>query len=152
MPNLLNMGEMGAIALHLLLDLAATRRKSPAGRRSAKDIAESLNASVHTLQKVARRLTMSGWIDGSRGPGGGFLLIADPAALSLLDVIQGVEGPVGGNGCLFGKRVCPAGTRCAFSGLTESLERQVLDYYRNTTLADLLAGTESGAENKKDKP
>lgn len=150
MAKLLAIGEMGALALHVLTDLATLRAEDPEGRRNVRDIAEKLGASVHTLQKVARRLVVLGWVEGARGVGGGLRLLADPERLTLLNVVEGLDGPVCAHGCLFDKRVCPAGARCAFAGLTESLERQVLDYFRGTTLADLRDGVENLPDAKGD--
>ena len=137
MAGLLNVGEMGALALHVLLELAVLRKGSPEGRKTVQDIAAKLKASVHTLQKVTRRLIMMEMIEGTRGVNGGLKLIGNPRAITLLQVLEGVEGRICFNGCMFAKKVCPSGERCMFEGLTGIMERKFREYFTRTTLADL---------------
>lgn len=137
MAGILNINEMGALALHVLAELAALREQNPEDRRTIHHIAEHLHASAHTLQKVSRRLIMMELIEGARGANGGLRLIADPGQINLLEVIEGVEGKISSHGCMFAKRVCPADARCAFSSVTGKMEKMVRDYFANTTIADL---------------
>lgn len=137
MAGLLNVGEMGAMALHLLVELAVLHQENPDGRQTVQEIAGKLHASVHTLQKVSRRLAVMGLIEGTRGANGGMRLIADPNEVTMLQVVEGVEGKTCSNGCLFAKRVCAVGCPCIFESLTGKMEMMVRDYFASTTLADL---------------
>ena len=138
MAGLLNIGEMGALALHILVELAKVRRNDPEGRLTIQAIATTLHASVHTLQKVARRLIVMNMVEGMRGASGGLRLLAAPESVNLLQVLEGVEGKIGANGCLFAKRACPANEKCAFEGMTGVMERKIREYFTKTTLADLV--------------
>ena len=137
MAGLLNVGEMGALALHVAAELAVLREEDSDGRRTAQELAEKLHASVHTLQKVTRRLIMMGIVEGTRGVNGGLRLTADPARVTMLEIIESVEGRVCSNGCMFAKRVCPEDGTCVFEGLTGVMEKMIRDYFSGTTLADL---------------
>lgn len=137
MAGLLNIGEMGALALHVLVELAVLREKDPKARRTVQDIATQLNASTHTLQKVARRLIIMDLIEGTRGANGGLRLIADPSETTIKQVLEGIEGKFQSNGCMFATRVCPSGAQCAFANVTCVLERRIAEYFTNTTMADL---------------
>lgn len=143
MAGFLNIGEMGALALHVLVELTALRESEPDSRRTVQDLADQLLASTHTLHKVARRLIMLGMVEGARGVNGGLRLALDPDKLNLLSVIQGIEGKVSSNGCMFAKRVCPADGVCVFEGLTGKLENMLNNYFYSTTLSDLwhMSGT-----------
>lgn len=147
MAGLLNVGEMGALALHVLVELAALREEDPDGRMTVQDIATKLHASVHTLQKVTRRLIMMEMIEGTRGANGGLRLTVDPARVTMLQVVEGIEGRICSNGCMFAKRVCPAGGQCVFEGLTGIMEKKVRDYFTGTTLAGLAAMARQPALN-----
>lgn len=137
MAGLLNVGEMGALGLHVLVELAVLRAENPEERITVQAIAEKLHASVHTLQKVTRRLIMMEMVEGTRGANGGLRLAVDPGKVNMLQVIEGVEGRVCSNHCMFAKRVCPAGGKCVFEGMTGVLEKKMRDYFVGTTLADL---------------
>lgn len=142
MSGLLNVGEMGALALHVMVDLALVRREDTDARRTAQELALGLDASVHTLQKVVRRLVLAGLLDGVRGTNGGVKLTDDGAAASMLQVIESVEGPVRANGCLFSKRVCLEWKQCRFHTVTGVMEKSIRDYFSKTTIDDLCAGLE----------
>lgn len=137
MAGLLNVGEMGALALHVLVELAVLRERDPQARRAARDIAGSLRASVHTLQKVTRRLIVMELVEGTKGVNGGLRLAADPGAITMLQIVEGIEGRICSNNCMFSKRVCPPGGKCVFEGLTSRLEQQIRSYFTETTVADL---------------
>lgn len=137
MAGLLNVGEMGALALHVLVELAVLREENPDGRRTVQEIAGKLRASAHTLQKVVRRLIVMELVEGTRGANGGLRLAADPERVNMLQVIEGVEGRACSNGCLFAKRVCPEGGKCVFEGVTGVMEKQIRNYFTGTTVADL---------------
>ncbi len=139
MAGLLNVGEMGALALHVMVELAALHAEDDAARRTALQLAAGLDASVHTVQKVIRRLVAGNMLEGARGVNGGVRLAAGAEAASLLDVLECVEGPMRTNGCLFVRRVCPEGARCRFRSVTESLEQSVREHFTTTTIAKLSA-------------
>lgn len=137
MAGLLNVGEMGALALHVLVELAVLRKDDPDARLTVQELAERLSASSHTLQKVTRRLIMTDMIEGTRGSKGGLRLTANPDELTMLQIIEVVEGRICSNNCMFAKRVCPSGGKCVFEGVTGAMEKQVRDYFTGTTLANL---------------
>lgn len=139
MAGILNIGEMGALALHVLVELAVLRGENPEARRTIQHIAGHLHASAHTLQKVSRRLIMMELVDGARGASGGLKLIADPKRVSLLQVLEGVEGKFKQNNCMFAKRVCPPSAKCAFGQIAGDMEQMVRKYFADTTIADLSA-------------
>ena len=139
MAGILNIGEMGALALHILTELALLRDENPEGRHTIHHIAGHLHASAHTLQKVARRLIMMRLVEGTRGANGGLRLVANPKRITLLRVLEGVEGRLDSNGCMFARRVCPSGAQCAFAEVTVNMEKMVLDYFARTTIAELCA-------------
>ena len=137
MAGLLNIGEMGALALHTLVELTKARAINPGVRVSVSDLAAGFKASQHTLHKVVTRLVNAGLIDSARGPAGGIRLTEDPENISVLRVIEAVEGKICANACLFAQRVCPAGAPCAFSFLTDKLETQIRGYFIQTSIKEL---------------
>ncbi len=137
MSGLLNVGEMGALALHVMAELAVVKKADNAARLTAQELAKRLNASVYTLQKVIRRLVLAGMLEGTRGVNGGLRLTGEAEDISLLAVLECVEGPIPRNGCLFTKRVCPEGAVCRFQGITGEVEKGIFAYFTQTSIADL---------------
>lgn len=137
MPGTINLGEMGALALHLMLEAAKHKQANSGGWLSISSVADALNASKHTLHKVTRRLVQAGLLESSRGATGGVRLAGDGEETTLLRIVEAVDGELGTNGCLFAKRVCPPGALCLFGGITRDLEKIVRSYFAETALRDL---------------
>ena len=51
-------------------------------------------------QKLVNRLSAGGLLESSRGTGGGVRLARPPAAISLADIIEAVEGPIALSACV----------------------------------------------------
>lgn len=138
MPGFLNMGEMSALALHTMTQLANVHFADKDGRLSVVALSERLEASRHTLHKVVTRLVNAGLVDSARGPSGGIRLSQPPDRITILQVIEAVEGRITANGCLFEQRVCPSGAQCAFASLTCGMENHIREYFTKTNLVDLI--------------
>lgn len=132
--NLLRLSEDASLALHAMALLAA----HPEKRFSNAEIAHTFGASEHTLAKVLQRLSRVGLLASVRGPHGGFVLGKTPGEITLLEVYEAVEGPLGPASCLLGTPVCK-GRACVLGGLVQSIHREVADYFAQTTLAEIAA-------------
>lgn len=135
MMQLLHVSEAASLGLHAMAMLA----KAGEERKGLSALAGPLGASEHTLSKVMQRLVHAGLATSTRGPRGGFSLSGDPETITLLQVYEAVEGPIGEAGCLLGKPACD-GTGCVLGGLVESVHTQVKGYLTTTTLAALAKG------------
>jgi len=58
-------------------------------------VAERYGISSNHLAKVMRQLVRSGLAEAVRGVGGGYRLLRKPKEITLLDVVEIFEGPVG---------------------------------------------------------
>ncbi|MEI2776630.1 MAG: Rrf2 family transcriptional regulator [Tetrasphaera sp.] len=79
------------LGVYAVLDLAA----SPLQARSVTEIAERRGVSVNHLSKVMRTLAAAGLVEGARGVGGGYRFVGNAKRLTLLEVIELFEDPVG---------------------------------------------------------
>lgn len=139
MAGFLNIGEMSALALHATARLAAMEKENPGVRISVAELAKNLGSSQHTLHKVITRLVGAELVDTARGPAGGVKLAKPAELITVLAIVEAVDGKIMSNGCMFSPRGCPAGKPCAFPGLTCGLESRIRDYFQNTTLPELIA-------------
>ena len=58
-------------------------------------VGERQGIPTRYLEQIFQRLRKSGLIVGKRGPGGGYTLSRPAAKITLLDVVEAVEGPLG---------------------------------------------------------
>jgi len=61
---------------------------------SAREIAACYDIPLELMAKVLQRLTRRGLLASLQGTRGGYRLARRPAAISVADVIQAIEGPV----------------------------------------------------------
>lgn len=64
------------------------------GRTSAAVLAARAGLPVPTVQKIVSRLTAAGLLRSVRGAGGGLQLARPPAAITLAEIVEAVEGPI----------------------------------------------------------
>jgi Rrf2 family protein len=77
-------------AVRALIEIAA----SPGGPRSAEAISTAQDIPRDFLLSVLADLRRAGILASQRGQAGGWVLLADPASVSIADVIRAVDGPL----------------------------------------------------------
>ena len=95
----------------------ATRALLELGRRGdrakASDLAELVGTTPGFLSQVSSPLTAQGWMRSDPGPTGGYVATVDLGDVSVLDVIEAVEGPTDSGRCVLEDRACGGGGTCA---------------------------------------
>lgn len=69
-------------------------------RTNGSDLAASLEITTHYLPHVMAPLTRAGWVASTSGPHGGYSIAVDLHEISLLDLVEAVEGPIDNSRCL----------------------------------------------------
>ena len=129
MSNPLKFSEAANLAVHACAFLAAG-----GGRMSAGRLAELMDVSQSHLAKVLQRLAAKGLLESTRGAAGGFRLARPARELTLLELVETVDGPLDEGGCLLGKPVCGRDS-CLFTDLMERTGRMVRRKLESVTLA-----------------
>ena len=132
MSGILKISEAATLALHAGAYLASNSEGPAPTRR----IASELNVSEAHLAKVLQRLSKEGLVRSTPGPKGGFNLAKPADEISLLEVYEAIEGPLGVGGCLLGEPVCKDGL-CILGGLVTEVDQRVRDYLARTRLSQL---------------
>lgn len=88
-------------AIRIVLCLAEQGRVCP-----AQVIAECTGIDRTYIVQVAKNLRTSGLIQSVRGAQGGYELAKDPKDITLLDIVEPLEGVVTANCCLVSSRLC----------------------------------------------
>jgi Rrf2 family protein len=91
-----------------------------------REIAERRLLPAPFVRRVIGRLVSAGIVRTIRGAGGGVALARPAASISLLDVLQAMEGGVVLNRCVDTPSACPLAASCpvnaAWAGVTRGLE------------------------------
>lgn len=124
-------GEYGVLGL-----LALSRR--PVGEVAMIDVvAAEEEVPVSFLGKIFQSLARAGIVKSARGSGGGFALARDPAEITVLQVIEAIEGPIALQRCLDEDAGCENITGCALCGLLTEAQDRVKEVFQATTLREL---------------
>ncbi len=96
------------------------------------EIARAKSIPKVFLAKILQKLARAGIVRSHRGVKGGFELAKRPKDISLLDVIEAIEGPVAMNICAIDKRMCNLSNTCSvhpvWIKLREETERKLRRY------------------------
>jgi Rrf2 family protein len=106
-------------------------------------MAGSLDIPRNYLSKVLYELARRGILSSVRGPHGGFALALDPDTLTLSQVIEPFD-PFEDR-CLLMRRQCSELTPCIAHHQWKRVAAEVRGFFRNTTVAELLASAPDGA-------
>ena len=87
----------GRYALRVLLDLAQHKSSNPVPLR---DIAARQEISEKYLESILKILVQNKLVTGSRGKGGGYLLLKQPDEIDLKQVLTMMEGSLAPVSCL----------------------------------------------------
>jgi Rrf2 family protein len=131
-PRITPFSEAANLAVHALACLANEPARTNV---AAGAIAETLGVSETYLSKVLQQLVKAKLVHSSRGPSGGFAIACDPRRLTLLQIVEIVDGELESPGCLLGRPIC-AGGRCILSGALEDVVQRIRAHLERTRLAD----------------
>ena len=88
------------------------------------------------LAKIFQSLVRGGLVRSVRGVGGGFALARAPEEISVLAIIEAVEGRLAFQRCQ--DDGCVRSRGCPLCGLFAQAQRQVRELFEGTSLADLM--------------
>jgi Rrf2 family protein len=132
----MKVGSKGHYGLLALADLASSYRLNRAVQ--LKEIAENQDIPMQYLGQIMVLLKRGDLVRGARGPSGGYTLARPPESISVKEILQVLEGPMGGFdlGARRPGQVLPSVTRRFNETWAKGLRAMetVLD---ETTLADL---------------
>lgn len=125
-------------AFRIVLHLAA---KPPGTIVSGQEIAKQEQVPVQFLRKVMRFLNRAGIVRSHRGVEGGFVLNRQPEEVSLLQVIEAMEGPVELSRCLVSEEGCKIGCSrvCPVHEALQGVQATLLDSLHEIEFASLAA-------------
>jgi Rrf2 family protein len=107
----------------------------------ADQLASTLGVPRNYLSKTLHRLTRERILASARGKGGGFRLATDPKRLTLLRVVEPFDAISAERRCLLGRPTCNDRHPCPAHHRWKAVSTQVADFFRRTTVAQLIAGT-----------
>lgn len=120
-------------AVRCVLDVAQN------GRTSTGEVAKRAGIPVSILGRIVAAISRAGILTTRRGVNGGIELGRDPAEISLLEVIEAVQGPLHVNLCCEHPEACSIADICPIRNVCQEAFREVTRVF-SVTYAELLNG------------
>ena len=117
-------------ALRIVLFLC---KKGMDTKTDAKTIGELENVTLRFTLKILRKLTQAGITKSFRGVHGGYSLAKSPETVTMLEVIEVIEGNININACLGNNKLCNAG-RASFCTLHQKFKFAQEELRKNLTV------------------
>ena len=124
--------------VRVILDLATNSQN---GRTSTHEIAARQSIPNPFLAKIISQLSLAGLVITFRGAGGGVSLSRPSSEISLLNVIEALEGPIALNRCLIEPDQCPQNDHCPVHGIWAKAQADLIALLEATTFDELAHST-----------
>ena len=122
-------------AIRAMLYLA---RQKEDVRSATSQIADEQQIPPSFLAKIISQLSIAGLINTSRGARGGVSLSRPADDITLLDVVEAIDGPISLNVCSHSPGVCPFGEDCPIQPIWSDAEIELVSRLKSTNFAQLV--------------
>ena len=122
-------------AVRAVLYLSRARQ---AERSPTSAIAKDQNIPPSFLAKIISQLSISGLLRTSRGAHGGVTLAREPKDISLLEVVEAIDGPIQLNECVTNTDTCSFEENCPIKFVWCDAQDALVGRLKRTNFADML--------------
>jgi len=123
--------------------LAELAGRAPKRKMLLDDLVRGTDLPRDFLAKVFQKLVKGGLLNSVKGRGGGFSLARAPHEITLMQVLEVMEGPQCYDHCVVGLDVCSDTQPCPQHDLYKPIRQRLKQYLSTTTLADMAASLHS---------
>jgi Rrf2 family protein len=102
-------------------------------RAATSQIAEEQQIPPSFLAKIVSQLSVAGLLQTSRGARGGVSLARPPEQISLLEVVEAIDGPILLNECVAANGVCTFGDDCQMKPVWCDAQAELVERLKTTT-------------------
>jgi Rrf2 family protein len=103
---------------------------------SAREIAAQYRIPAELLAKILQRLARKGLVLSQQGTHGGYVLARDPSKISIVDVIEALDGPIGITPCERGS-TCEQLDRCTVKDPLNVVRAKMVRILGDTSIYEL---------------
>ena len=111
---------------------------APEALHSATGLAERARLESTTVSKLLKTLAHAGLVAGQRGVHGGYRLARAPGDITLMQIVEAMEGPLGMTECSVHEGNCGIEDHCGVRANWRRVNDVVAEALRGVTLAQML--------------
>lgn len=105
---------------------------------STTGLAERAGLEAPTVAKLMKPLAQAGLVEAFRGVNGGYRLARDASRISLVEIVEAMEGPLAMTACSAEGEPCSIAHSCGARSNWRRINDVVADALRAVSLADML--------------
>ena len=113
-------------------------RMEPTQRAATSQVAQEQHIPPSFLAKIISQLSIAGLLHTSRGARGGVTLAREPKDVTLLEVIEAIDGPIMLNECVSENSVCTFDDECPLRPVWCEAQEELVNRLKNTNFQALL--------------
>lgn len=103
------------------------------------EICETQKIPSSFMAKILRSLVRAQLLRSTRGVNGGFSLAKDPSEISLLDILEAIEGPLALTDCTPNAEECEHSGNCPANAVWSRVQASIRDILASACLEDLVS-------------
>jgi Rrf2 family protein len=107
-------------------------KQAPNQRAATSTVAKEMKIPPSFLAKIISQLSIAGLLHTSRGARGGVTLARDPGDISMLDVVEAIDGPILLNECVGDPANCEFSDDCMAHPIWVEAQENLVKRLRET--------------------
>lgn len=144
--SVLHITKKSRYAVRALIGLSLRKDNGPV---PLADLARSIDVPFQFLEQIFAQLRRSGIVTAKRGAKGGYMLAIDADDISVLSIIETLDGPINPAECT-GESSCGRVSECSASFVWLETKKVMEDYLGRETIASLAAHGAGAASAQED--
>ena len=108
-------------------------------RAATSEVAEEQHIPPSFLAKIISQLSIAGLLHTSRGARGGVTLAREPKDITLLEVVEAIDGPIQLNECVGESGSCVFDHECPLRSVWCDAQDELVNRLRGTNFEQLMA-------------
>jgi len=113
-------------------------RLEPTQRAATSQVAQEQHIPPSFLAKIISQLSIAGLLHTSRGARGGVTLAREPKDITLLEVIEAIDGPILLNECVADNSVCTFDDDCPLRPVWCDAQEELVNRLKGTNFQLML--------------
>ncbi|HHW4677937.1 MAG TPA: SUF system Fe-S cluster assembly regulator [Xylella sp.] len=105
---------------------------------SANELAQQAGLEPPTVSKILKPLSQAGLVEGLRGAYGGYRLARSATHITLIEIVEAIEGPLAITECSQDHNPCSIAHQCGIRSNWQLINNVIANALRSITLAQML--------------
>ncbi len=129
----MNLSKTSKYAFRILGHMA----KDEKALYSAQQLHKDIEVPERYLRRLLTDLSKSGFIKSIQGRQGGFTFARDISKITLIEIVDAIDGINSIDGCILGYESCAFNYSCPMHDIWEETKRKVIETLTKTSLKDI---------------